>query len=316
MAIIGTLMGIGAGAFANLGRADRQATGQIKDALRAARLYAVRASAPAAVVVDPARAEVFATGLAPAGNWHFEDDAGTGWPAPAQHAAGALLPDGVIGSALDVRLDDVLVLGDLPPRFDSPAGFGVDVFLRPAADPRPMTLLERPGRWALRLDEDDHLELRLMLAAHPEAEEFRLGTAARLPADRFTELSVLFDGRVLHVALDGRRVGEDTLFATPRQLAAAPGPVLVRTGVDVLRYRGAIDELSISSVVEGEHRPLPADVALDGALRVLRLDGFGHLDPAWHRTSEQIGFRTGEPPRHTVVELGVLGTVRSWSDAP
>jgi len=315
MAIIGTLMGIGVGAFANLGRADRQATGQIKDALRAARLYALRASAPAAVVVDPARGEIFATGLSAAGNWHFEDDAGTGWPVPARHAPDALLRDGVVGSALSVAGEDVLLVTDLPARFDSPHGFGVDVFLRPAAEPRPMTLLERPGRWALRLDEDDRLEVRLMLAALPEPEEFRVSLDGRLPTDRFTQLSVLFDGRVLHVALDGRRVGEDTLFTTPRTLAAAPGSVL-RSGDGVLRFRGAIDELSVAAVVEGEHRPLPSDVALDGALRVLRLDAFGHLDPAWHRTSQQVSFRTGEPPQRTTVELGVLGTVRSWTDAP
>ncbi len=315
MAIIGTLMGIGVGAFASLGRADRQATGQVKDALRAARLYALRASAPAAVVVDPANREVFATGLTATGNWHFEDDAGTGWPVPARYEPGTLLREGVIGSALSIGGDDVLLITDLPSRFDSPQGFGVDVFLRPAAEPRPMTLLERPGRWQLRLDDNDRLEVRLMLAAHPEPEEFRVSFDAQLPDTRFTELSVLFDGRVLHVALDGRRVGEDTLLTTPRTLAAAPGSVL-RSGDGVLRFRGAIDELSVAAVVEGDHRPLPADVTLDGALRVLRLDGFGHLDPAWHRTPQQVSFETGEPPRRTVIELGVLGTVRSWTDAP
>jgi hypothetical protein len=315
MAIIGALMGIGVGAFAHLGRSDKQASGQVKDALRAARLYALRASAPASVVVDPGAGEVFATGLVSAGTWHFEDDAGTGWPAPARHAPGALLPDGVIGSAVSIAGDDVLLVTDLPGRFDSPHGFGLDVFVRPEAEPRPMTILERPGRWAVRLDEDDRLEVLLRLVATPEPEEFVVSTGGRLPPDRFTQLGVLFDGRVLHVALDGRRLGEDTVLEHPRTLAPAAGSVL-RSGDGVRRFRGALDELSISAVVEGEHRPLPAEVALEGALRVLRLDEYGHLDPAWHRTAQQVSFRTGEPPQRTVIELGTLGTVRSWTDAP
>jgi hypothetical protein len=315
MAIIGTLLGMGVGVFSNLGRADRQAAGQIKDALRAARLFALQSSAPAAVVVDPPHGEIFGLGLAPVGNWHFEDDAGTGWPVAARHAADALLADGVLGSALGIAGEDALMITELPGRFDSPHGFGVDVFLRPDREPRPMTLLERPGSWSLRLDEESQLEVRLVLQSKPNPEEFRLTLPVSLPAERYTQVTVVFDGRVLHVALDGRRVGEDTLFATPRLLQTAPGAPL-RTGREEERYRGAIDELAVSSVIEGDHRPLPADVALEGALRVLRFDAQGHLDPDWHRTPERITFRHGSPEQRTFIELGQLGTVRSWTESP
>ncbi len=316
MAIIATLMGIGVGAYAHLATADRAAAAQIADAMRGARQFALRESAPASVVVVPAEGEVFGLGLRAAGNWHFEDADGAGWPVAARHDPGALVPQGVIGTALSVGEADGLVIEGLPGTFDSPDGFGVDVWLAPAAEPRPMRLLERPGSWALLLDPDGRLELSLMLAAQPAPEESRITlSGVRLPADHFSHVSALFDGRRLHVAVDGRPAGEDTLFTAPRRLLTAPGAPL-RTGSGVDGFRGLIDELRVASVVAGDHKPLPAEASVEGGSRVIHLDAFGHLDPTFHRVPEVISFRTGEPPVLTHVELGLLGTVRTWTDRP
>jgi len=49
---------------------------------------------------------------------------------------------------------------------------------------------------------------------------------------------------------------------------------------------------------------------------VLHLDPGGRLDPAWHAAPVTISFRVGEPPVRTVIEYGLLGSVRSWTERP
>jgi hypothetical protein len=137
----------------------------------------------------------------------------------------------------------------------------------------------------------------------------------RLPSDRFTRLTVVCDGRVLHVAVDGVRAGDDTVFDQPRRLAVARR-VPLGTGDGPGRFRGALDVLRIESVVRGGDDPLPQEIVLDGETQVVHLDAFGHLDPHWHAAPVTVSFRYGEPPVRTVVEFGLLGTVRSWTEAP
>lgn len=320
MAIIGVLLGFGVGAFNRLAAVDRVAAGQIRDALRTARSLAVSEAAPAAVVVEPASGEVYGLGLRAVGNWHLEDVEGTGWPLDARLPPEAGLVEGWIGSGLVLGPDQQLALVDLPSSFDSPDGFGVDVALRPEADPRPMQLLEREGAWRLRLDEDDQLEVTVWLEAQAAPEEFRQTlTGVRLPPDRWSRVQLVFDGRTLHVAVDGARVGEDTLFSPPRRMArgAATGLGTGRGGDPALAaFRGAIDELRLASVVRGDHETIPPDVVLEGEPRVVHLDPGGRLDPAWHAAPVTISFRTGEPPVRTVIEYGLLGSVRSWTERP
>jgi hypothetical protein len=316
LSILGVLLGFGVGVYGNLSTPDRLASDRIRDALRAARLLASREGAPAAVVVEPERGEVYALGLRAAGNWHFEDDAGTGFPVPARHDPGSLVTPGVFGSALGITEGSDLVILDLPPAADSPNGFGVEAWFDPLPEPRPMTLLERPGLWALRLDDEDQLEVSVWLEAKPAPEELRRTVPeARLPSGRFSRLTLVFDGRALQVAVDGRRCGEDTRFSSERRLAPLHG-VPLRSGEGLLRYRGRIDELHLLSVTVENHQPLPAEVRLLGAARVLRLDAFGRLDPAFHGAPEVVSFAWGDPARTTHVELGLLGAVRSWTDGP
>jgi prepilin-type N-terminal cleavage/methylation domain-containing protein len=319
MAIIGVLLGFGVGAFNKLAAVDRVAAGQIRDALRMARSLAVAEGAPASVVVEPAAGEVYGLGLRAAGNWHFEEGRGAGWPLEARLPPDVGVVEGLIGSGLQLGRDQPLSIVDLPSSFDSPDGFGIDVALRPDADPRPMRLLEREGAWGLRLDEDDHLEVTIHLDAKPSPEEFRLTTGARLPADRWSRVRVVFDGRTLHVAVDGARVGEDTLFSPARRMAlgADPGVSTGRGGEGTtVPYRGGLDELRLASVVRGDHETIPPDVVLEGEPRVLHLDAGGRLDPAWHAAPVTISFRAGEPPVRTVIEYGLLGSVRSWTERP
>ncbi len=314
--LLGALLGLGLGAWGALAAPDMLAAGRIRDALRAARLAAQREGLPSAVVVDPAAGAVYALGLRAAGNWHFEDDEGSGWPVPARHAAGALRPDGVLGSALVLRDEAELLVPDLPPAAGGPEGFGVEVWLAPEAEPRPMTLLERQGAWQLRLDEDGVLQVSVWLDARPAPEELRRAVPeAQLPPGRLTRLAVLFDGRSLHVAVDGRRCGEDTRLPAPRRLAAAGGGAL-RSGKGLERLRGSLDELRLFTVSAEAAGALPVEARLLGAPRVLHLDAAGRLDPAFHGGPEVVGFEWGDPARRTFVELGLLGSVRDWTEGP
>ncbi len=314
MALLATLMGIGIGVFRNLGSPDLQAAGQVRDALSVARNSAMRERAPATVNVDPATRTVFASGLRTVGNWHFEDVAGTGWPVDAAYGGGELVDAGVIGSALELDDDEVLVLSELPSSFDSPHGFGVDLYVAPQRDPRPMTLIERPGSWAVALDREDRLVVTLQLeGAGAEPEEFAVAVPApMLTTGRFVRVTVTFDGRLLHLALDGARATEDTRFDVARPLAVVSSAV-VRTGEGPTRLRGQLDELRLLSVVVGQPDPLPVDVDILGAAQLIHVDAFGRLDRSHHAAPVEIAFQTGDPPRRTSVEMGLLGTVRTLS---
>ena len=319
MGIIGVLLGFGVGAFDKLAAVDRVAAGQIRDALRTARSLAVAQGAPSTVIIEPAAGEVYALGLRAVGNWHFEDAQGVGWPLDARLPEDVGRVEGLIGSGIALGDGQQLALVDLPPSFDSPDGFGLDVALRPELDPRPMVLLEREGAWSLRLDPEDELEVSIELDAQAGPEEIRRTlTGTRLPPDRWSRVSVIFDGRSLHVAVDGVTAGEDTGFSPPRRMARGPASSIDtgRSGAGASPYRGAIDELRLASVVRGEHETIPPDVLLEGEPRVVHLDAGGRLDPAWHTAPVTISFQTGEPAVRTVIEYGLLGSVRSWTERP
>ncbi|MCB9899218.1 MAG: prepilin-type N-terminal cleavage/methylation domain-containing protein [Planctomycetes bacterium] len=310
MAILSALFGIGIGMFHKLNRPERTAERAVKDAVREARLFARSESAPASVVVRPAAGEVRSLGLRTVGNWHFEDTAGTGWPIPATYPPEALVADGSVGSGLRLADEAELQIVSPPGSFDSVWGFGLDVALRPAGGGRPMTILERAGSWTVDLDSDDALRVTLTLDEDGGPRRSAFEYPVHLPNDRWTQLLVLFDGRSLHVEVDGARAADDTVFAEPKRLVRNPG-VALTSGRDVTRYRGLLDELRFGSVLVGQRVELPVEVELLGAERVVHFDALGHLDPAWHRVPEEIAFRYGDPPRVLTVELGLLGTVRS-----
>lgn len=318
--IVAALLGLGLGSLRRVDGADRRAVMQVKDAMRAARLLAVGQGAPASLVVDADAHEVYAMGLRTVGNWHFEDAEGTGWPVPVDHPETALQTGGVLGWRLRLE-EDVAHVRDPPPTFDSPHGFGLDLWVAPADDPRPMTILERPGRWSLGFDFQGDLELAVSLVpeqaeglADDAPETFRHAwPGVDLPSGRLTRVTVVFDGRNLHLAVDGRRAAEDTVFPTRRRLAGRGGEPM-RTGDGPTRFRGDLDELRLFSVVVADHERLPDEVELLGGSRVVRVAASGHLDPAFHGAPEIVEMTLGDPAVDLFVEYGLLGTVESWTE--
>lgn len=313
--ILSTLFGVGLGAFRGLASPDRLARQQIGDALQAARLFARQEGAPSTVLVSPERQTVRAWGLRRVGDWHFESADGFGWPRPLLHAGATIERAGAIGSCLRLTDDALLTLQDPPSSFDAPHGFGLDVMLAPSADARPMTLWERPGVWSVLLDRDDELQVLLQLSdGDDKTSEIRLPVpGVRLSAERFTRLQIVFDGRALQVAVDGLRRQQQLLFDTPRALARNPR-VSQGTGRPPTHFRGLLDELHLSAVVAAEAGELPGAVQLEGSQQLIHLDAHGRLDPLWHTAPVQISFVSGEPLRRSVIELGLLGTVRYSRD--
>lgn len=316
LAILGTLLGIGVGVFGGLVAPDRVAASQVQDALFAAQLLAQREHAPATVVVDPDAARVYARGLRAVGNWHFEDDLGTGWPVAANHEPEHVDPLGALGHGLRLEDEGVLTIAGLPSSADSAAGFALDVEVRPARSPRPMTILTRAGVWDVSLDRDERLVVTLHLARpdsdEPEVVPVVVGEPVRWP-HRFVRLGVLFDGSTLRVTLDGARHGEAVRFPAARRLVVPAGSSPLYTGRGAARFVGRLDELRLLSVVEAESRELPPEVELVGERRVLYLDARGRLDPAHHDQEAVIGLLHGDPPRRTDVEFGLWGAIRTRS---
>src|SRR5262249_4990030 len=109
--------------------------------------------------------------------------------------------------------------------------------------------------------------------------------------------------------------GEDTLLPAERRMSPTSRPP-IRTGEGLTAFRGSLDELRLFTVSAEEHEPLTGDVRLLGAARVLHLDDFGRLDAAFHPGPEVVSFEAGEPPVRTNVELGTMGSVRTWTVKP
>lgn len=315
MGVLAVLMGIGVGAVARLDTDERQALAQIKDAVQRARTFALSESAPARVVVDPQGAVVYGLGARRVGNWHFEAGLGAGWPVEATLVDAAPVREGVLGSAVTLGPGATL---SIPPRsaFASPDGFALEAWLRPDEGVLPMTILEKHGSWRLGLDRDGVLEIELLLRSEGGEPELHRATyaGAALSAERWTRLSVAFDGYALVVAQDGYALGADTLFRPARRLEHVAGAPITSGDEEATRYRGAIDELRLASVVRGDHEPLPGGVVLEGEPQLVHVDARGHLDALHHRAPVRVSFTSGDPARRTLIEVGLLGHVRTWDE--
>ncbi|MFT7464820.1 MAG: prepilin-type N-terminal cleavage/methylation domain-containing protein [Pseudohongiellaceae bacterium] len=317
MMILSGLFGVGIGAFRSLANPERVAREQISETLHSARIFARSAGAASTVWVSPEEQTVSAWGLRPLGNWHFETDDGFGWPKALLLGGATIVPQGAIGSGLQIAGPAVVGLQDPSPSFDSPFGFGLDVMVAPSPGFRPMTLWERPGVWAVRIDQDDALEVALQVADKAgKGNEVRLAVpGVHFPADRMTRLQVVFDGRQLQVAVDGVQRGREQVFERAKALVSNPG-VSQGTGRPPTHFRGLFDELHLWAVVQAGGKEFPDEIELEGPPQWIHWDAQGRLDPLWHNGPVEITFLSGEPRRRTVTELGLLGTVRRYSEAP
>lgn len=316
LGLFAILLGIGVGAFRKVSLGRSLAVAQVKDAVRAARVFAVEQSSAARVEVDAEAGTIQASGFVSTGNWHLEDDISRGWPSNGQFLGDAtLIEDGAIGRG--VRL------GDEPPgtidlgrsvSFDSDRGLRLEVFVRLPPPPAPAggTLISKGKAFALMVLEGGILRARVRVvateASGPLEQPFREVEAEEvLPTGRWVRVGMTYDGDALRLLIGPREVAiaknDESLYAWPDPKA----PLLV--GSESNPFVGDVDEIRLSSIVIREAPPLP-DGVLFGGTGTIHFDGRGRLDSARHSRPVAITLKYDDGRRNREVVVGLLGEIR------
>lgn len=322
------LMGIGIGAFRkiNLGRA--LAVSQVKDALRAARLFAVEQSAASRVEVDLDNNRLVATGLSSVGNWHFEDE--RGWPTPAVLTGGAeILADGAVGRGLWFAEDagGSASLGRSP-SFDVDDGFLVEVFVK-IAEGMAAPVVSKGRAFQLSVTADLGVEVKVRTrergepiddaTAAPAADgpgrrpggagdaDYRTLSLARcINPGRWTRVGAAYDGHGLRLFVNGR---QRAVTHNEELLPHWPDPEgEFRVGSSSPQFVGGVDELRLAGMTVFASEPLPEGVAF-ARRDVVEFDGRGRLDPSHHAEPATLTLTFGESGVREVV-VGLMGEVQ------
>lgn len=310
LTLFAVLMGIGVGAFRKVALGRSLAVAQVRDALRAARVFAIEQSSAAKVEVDAGQGVIRASGFVATGNWHFEDDLSRGWPTNATlQGDAALVEDGAVGRALRLSAREP-ASADLgrSVSFDADRGLELEAFVR-LAEHCTGPLIAKGNAFRLALGEGRRLEARVALAADAEApaEFLALAAESAVPPGRWVQVRLGFDGNALELALDGRVVARQVL-ERERSLAADPEAALV-LGSERLPVDAEVDEVRLATVQVRPAPPLPDGIAFT-ASGVIRFDGRGRLDPRYHAEPVTIRLAYDEGQRSRDVVVGLLGEVR------
>ncbi|MBI4878201.1 MAG: prepilin-type N-terminal cleavage/methylation domain-containing protein [Planctomycetes bacterium] len=315
LGLFAILLGIGAGAFSRMNMGRGLAVAQVKDALRAARLFAVEQSTAARVDFDGAGNRVLASGFVSTGNWHFEDSTSFGWPTNAELAGGAVIePGGAIGNALllESAAPGSAVLGTSP-SFDSDIGLRVEAYVQIEPDCAGV-LIAKGEAFRLEVTEQRTLAARVrvkegVLESRAAGGFLRLDTADRVPCERWVAVALSYDGQSLRLAIDGR---ERACLANDVRLPAHPDPQApLVIGGGSPPFSGLVDEVRLASIVTRDAPPLPHGVTLAAAGSVF-FDGRGRLDAARHDRPAVITLRydQDEGQRTRDIVVGMLGEIR------
>lgn len=314
LTLVSVLMGIGVGAFKKISLGRRLAVAQVKDALRAARLFAIEQSSGARVDLDPVANVVQSSGFQSTGNWHLEDASSIGWPTLAdRRGAATLIDDGAIGSAMLLPLDDNgwLDLGRSP-SFDAEQGLLAEAFVRVANDFEGGVLFSKGTGFKLALTPS-----RTVIASVRVHEGqvsggdnnglLHLETTDAVWPERWSRVTLMYDGYSLRLSIDGRErarhVNDERLDLRPDEDAN-----LMVGGVAPF-FVGGVDEIRLASVITVQAPPLPEGVSLT-AQGTIWFDGRGRLDPNHHQRPVVITLSYDEDRRTREVEVGLLGETR------
>ncbi len=315
LGLFAILLGIGAGAFSRMSLGRALAVAQVKDALRAARLFAVEQSTAARVDFDAATSRVLASGFVSTGNWHFEDAQSFGWPTNAELVGGAeIVPGGAIGNALllERTAPGGAVLGTSP-SFDSDIGLRVEACLQIEPDSAGL-VISKGEAFRLEVTEQRTLAARVRvkegeLESRASGGFLRLESAERLPCGPWVAVACSYDGQSLRLEIDGR---ERACLVNDVRLPAHPdarAPLLVGGGSPA--FFGRVDEVRLASTVTRDVPPLPHGVTLAAAGSIF-FDGRGRLDTTRHDRPAVITLRYDQDgvQRTRDVVVGMLGEIR------
>ncbi len=318
MVILGTVVGVGLGAFASFDPGRRAARGLIASALRQARNEAVANRAPATVRIDPETRTLMTESYVVAGTWRFEtsslDGAGGEQSGFAEGFPGEYLGDGFVGRALDLELGPrgARVAIDLSddPIFSVTRGFRIACALRPSAL-ADAELLDYGGvvKWKLQRDGSVSFEVVTRrvdeLGRSSAGESVLLRTSpGALEAGRWGRIELRYDGAWLTALAAGVPVAQRAEF---RPLWNLTAPLVLGGGRTP--YPGRIDDLVVSVMQRSDEMILPSSTEFEAsAPLVVRFDGGGRLDPVEHARPATIGLVYEDGSRSSVT-VQIQGTV-------
>lgn len=313
LGLFAVLFGISVGLFKKIGMGRAQAVSMVKDAVRAARTFAIEQSATSTVDFDVAAGRVIASGFVSVGNWHFEDDRSAGWPTDADLTGGAeISDDGAIGRALRLSAESrgYVSLGRSP-SFDPDQGVLIDLFLRvPAGTDAPLVSKGRAYAFSVTGDEGFAFTVRTReggIAGKGEGELRSIALARCFTPDRWVRVQASYDGRRMIVIVDGRERGRRE-FETRMSMWPDPESSLL-VGDPETRFDGEIDEIRLASTVVNEAPPLPDGVKLDKP-ESIHFGSNGRLDPLRHAVPARIGLVLEEDGRRREVVVGMFGEIQ------
>jgi prepilin-type N-terminal cleavage/methylation domain-containing protein len=312
LTLISVLMGIGVGMFRKLNLGKALAVAQVKDALRAARLFAIEQSAPSRVEIDLEARRLISTGFVAVGNWHFEDELSRGWPTLADVTGAELIADGAIGRGLRFTPDSrgFVSLGRSP-SFDADQGVVLEVAVR-VDEHQDVDLLAKGIAYGIAMTGDGGLVMRVRarergLLGEGDGEVRTLAAAQCVPLDVFARLAGAYDGRVMSLAVDGREVARKEFEESLPIYSDEPAELLA--GSSKPRFHGDLDEVRIGSSVTAEADALPEGVRFENAVAVHFAPG-GRLDSSRHAGPVAIGLVYDAERMRREVVIGLLGEVR------
>ena len=313
LTLFSVLMGIGVGAFRKISLGRTLAVSQVKDALRAARLFAIEQSSVARVEIDAEANTIQAVGFVSTGNWHFEDDVSRGWPTNATLMGDArIVEHGAIGRGLQLG-EDAVTQADLgqSTSFDSDRGLQVELFVKLNEDSTG-SLIRKGNAFRLTLSDTRTLEGQIQikegeLQGPAEDGKLSLATEVQVPWGRWVRVGMSYDGNSFRLLIDGR---ERAVVRNPEQLFAWPDPAAsLMIGSANPQLVCGVDELRLASIVVREAPPLPDGVRL-AAAGTIHFDARGRLDPGHHSKPVTVNLIYGEETRQREIVVGLLGEIR------
>lgn len=316
MALLGTILGVGLGAFASLDLAGARAGSIVVGALREARGAALARRAPAHVRIDPDGRRLVASGLSVLGTWQFETEDLAGAPPVSASSTGARLAEGWLGRALELGGtpgSHAAFALDEDPAFDFTHGFALECALAPDA-PLSAHVVSVGGAFGLFARADGGLRAWFAPRAPRDQGAARVPpSGARVvidsapgvaPVGRFALARASFDGRRFALAVDGVVVAETEEEAAVARLA---GPLVLGGGEHP--FAGRVDRLVLSAWVEGAEHVLPEGARIAGdAPREVAFDASGALDRSRHPEPLELVVER-EEGRAERVRVGAWGTI-------
>ena len=328
LALIGALLGLGIGMYANLGKQGvfSATTGRVLSTLNRVRNSSM--THPAALEVhagNPDKGDLSSVqGLEFVTMWQSQCEppaAGTSYIAGALDRNGELPPaatfkDGVMGKA--IFLEGSAIRCGNHPAYDATRGISLDLWVYPTVATSG-TLIRRGNSLELATTrEEGGVGVRWILGfaaggaqvegAKPgsvtaETREFHPKDAV-LPLNKWSRILCTYDGSHVVIATDlGRGPVERLREAVPGHIPLAPSSQdELFVGGGKSSFRGGIDDVRLEAVLGESYEPFAPLIQIEGKSKRIHFLN-GKLDPSRHSRSESIVLVYGKRRKEIVIGL-------------